>query len=192
MDGNGPAAKAKLRNGDVILRFNNQDVKEMRNLPRIVAETEINKDVPVEVWRDGKSQTLHVMVGELPDEQQAAATPEKPAPAPAKSVELAGLGLHLSPITAESREKFQLSAEQKGVLITDVDDGTPAGDKGLKPGDVIVEVQQKEVGTPAEVQERVEELRKTGRNSVLMLVQSGDGLRWVPLSVKADDKRKPG
>jgi serine protease Do len=99
--------------------------------------------------------------------------------------------VQLSPITPEARDKFQLSQDQKGVVITDVTQGTPAADRGLKAGDVIVEVQQEEVSTPADVKDRVEKVRKAGRSSVLMLVQSSDGLRWVPLSV-GDDKRKPG
>jgi serine protease Do len=193
VEGNGPAEKAKIRNGDIILKFNNQDVKEMRNLPRIVAETDINKDVPVTVWRDGKEVSLDVQVGELPEDQQAAAAADKPAdkPAPTATVELSGIGVQLSPITPEARDKFQLSQDQKGVVITDVTQGTPAADRGLKAGDVIVEVQQEEVSTPADVKDRVEKVRKAGRSSVLMLVQSSDGLRWVPLSV-GDDKRKPG
>jgi serine protease Do len=195
VESDGPAEKGKIQNGDIILKFNNQDVKEMRNLPRIVAETDINKDVPVSVWRDGKAVALSVKVGELPEEQQqqlAAATPDKPVTAPSKTVELSGIGLHLSAITPETREKFQIGADQKGVVITDVGQGTPAADRGLKPGDVIVEVQQEEVGSPADVQERVEKARKSGRASVLMLVQSSEGLRWVPLSVKPDTKRAPG
>jgi len=190
VEANGPAEKAKIRNGDIILKFNDQDVKEMKNLPRVVAETDINKSVPVTVWRDGKAVVLDVTVGELPDDQQAAATPEA-KPEPSKAVELSALGLTLAPITADARDKFQLAQDQKGVLITDVGQGTPAADRGLKAGDVIVEVQQEEVASPADVQERVEKVKKAGRSSVLMLVQSGDGLRWVPLAVTGD-KRAPG
>ena len=191
VEANGPAEKAKIHNGDVILKFNDQDVKEMKTLPRVVAETDINKDVPVTVWRDGKELTLQVKVGELPEEQQAstATTPEKPAPQ--KTLQLSALGLTLSEITPDARDKFQIAQDQKGVLITDVGQGTPAADRGLKAGDVIVEVQQEEVDKPADVQERVEKVKKAGRGSVLMLVQSGDGLRWVPLSV-VGDARKPG
>ena len=188
----GPAEKGKLRNGDIILKFNGQDVKEMKTLPRMVAETDIAKEVPVEVWRDGKGLTLKIKIGELPDEQTASTAPEKPAAPVGKPLELAGLGLSLSAITPDAREKYSLGADQKGVLIAGVADGTPAADRGLKPGDVIVEVQQQEVATPTEVQDRVEKLRKSGKGSVLMLVQSGDGLRWVPLSLKTDEKRKPG
>jgi serine protease Do len=190
VEGDGPAEKAKIKNGDIILKFNDQEVKEMKTLPRIVAETDINKTVPVTLWRDGKETVVNVTVGELPDEQQAStATPDKPDTT--KTLELAGLGLTLAPITSEGRDKFQIAPDQKGVLITDVGQGTPAADRGLKPGDVIVEVQQEEVGTPAEVQDRVEKVKKSGKSSVLMLVQSGDGLRWVPLSVTGD-KRAPG
>jgi len=186
----GPADKAKIQNGDIILKFNDQDVKEMRNLPRIVAETDIGKQVPIVVWRDGKQVTMNVTVGELPDDQKvASAAPDKPAPA--QPMELSGLGLKLAPITPDSRDKYQLGQDQKGVVITEVVPGTPAADKGLKAGDVIVEVQQEAVNSPADVQDRIERVRKSNRKSVLMLVQSSDGLHWVPLSLAANP-RQPG
>jgi serine protease Do len=174
----------------VVLRFDGQDVKDMRSLPRIVADTEIGKQVPVVIWRDGKEVTLLAKVGELPDDQRVASAPTD-RPAPTQPLELSGLGLRLSPITPEARERFQLSADQKGVLITGVLQGTPAADKGLKPGDVIVEVQQEEVTTPNDVQDRVEKVRRANRRSVLMLVQTSDGLQWVPLSLSPGD-RAPG
>jgi serine protease Do len=187
----GPAAKALIQNGDVILKFNDQDVKEMKVLPRIVAETDINKEVPVELWRDGKMQTVTVKVGELPDDQAAAAAADDKA-AVGKPLQLAGIGLQLSPITPETRQKYSLSQDQKGVVITDVSGGSTASDKGLKAGDVIVEVSQEDVTTPADVKSRVDQARKDGKGNVLMLVQSQDGLRWVPLSLKPDSKRQPG
>jgi len=187
----GPAATAKLRGGDIILKFDGQDVKEMRTLPRIVAETAIGRNVPVTIWRDGREVTLSAKVGELPDDQKvASAAPDKPAPPAA--TELSDLGLKLAPITPDARDRFQLGQDQKGVLITDVASGSPASDRGLKPGDVIVEVQQQEVNTPAEVVDRVARVRKTDRRSVLMLIQGQDGPRWVPLSLTPDNKRQPG
>ena len=194
ISGDGPAAKAQLRGGDIILRFNNQDVKEMRTLPRIVADTEIGKQVPVTVWRDGHAMPLTAVVGELPEdpkEQLASASPDRPAFTPSVT-ELSGLGMKVGPLTADSRGKYQLGADQKGVVITDVTSGTPAADRGLKPGDVIVEVQQEAVSTPDDVLRRIDNVRKANRQSVLMLVQNSDGLRWVPLSLKADNTRKPG
>ena len=188
----GPADKAQIRNGDIILSFNGQDVKEMRSLPLIVAQTEIGKTVPLVVWRDGKQVTLQAVVGELPDDQKVASADVPAKPEPAKPLELSGLGLQLAPITQDARDKFQIAADQKGVLVAGVTSGTPASDRGLKPGDVIVEVQQEQVSTPADVQDRIEKVRKSNRKSVLILVQSGDGLHWIPLSLAPDPDRKPG
>jgi serine protease Do len=189
----GPADKAKIHNGDIILKFNGQEVKEMRSLPRIVAETPIGQQVPVTLWRDGKEEVVHTTVGELPDDQtQVAAaspsTPDKPTNTP---TEISGLGLQLAPITQDARDKYQIGADQKGVVITDVAPNGPASERGLKPGDVIVEVQQEEVTTPEDVQSRVETVRKQNRRSVLMLIQGQDGLRWVPLSLGGAG-RQPG
>ena len=191
----GPANKAKIRPGDVILKFNNQDVKEMRNLPRIVAETPIGKDVPVTVWRDGKEVTLPVMIGELPDDPSKTAADQSKPSDEARPVELAGTGLKIAPIDATARDKYQLDDDQKGVVITDVAADSSAASRGLKPGDVIVEVQQETVNSPADVQKRLDALRKQkNRKSVLLLIQSKDTRHWVPLPLTAegDSKRQPG
>src|SRR4051794_15787067 len=141
----GPADKAKIKNGDIILKFNGQDVKEMRTLPRIVAETEIGKQVPVVLWRDGKEVTVQAAVGELPDDVQQASTGSgggnttKP---PSRTAMISGLGARLSPITDELRDQYKLSQDQKGVVVTEVQSDGNAAARGLKPGDVIVEVQQ--------------------------------------------------
>jgi serine protease Do len=189
----GPADAAKIRNGDIILKFNNQDVKEMRNLPRIVADSEVGQKVPVLLWRDGKEVTVQATLAEKPDDQTqvASATPDAKPEAP-KPTEIAGLGLKLAPIAQDTKDKFSLNPDQKGVVITDVTPDSPAAERGLKPGDVIVEVQQEPVGSPADVQSRVDSVRKQSRKSVLMLIQSQDGLRWVPLSLGGDKDKQPG
>ncbi len=192
----GPADNAHIHNGDVILKFNHQDVKEMRNLPRLVAETPIGETVPVEVWRGGKEQTLRATVAEMPDDtvQVAAKVPAKTPPAESPS-SLAGFGMHVSPITKETRDKYQLNADQKGVVITEVTSDSPAAQHGLKAGDVIVQVLQDQVNTPAELRDRVDRIRRQNRKSVLMLVQNQDGLHWVPLPLDANSpssQRKPG
>ena len=192
-DEKGPAAAAKLQGGDVILKFNGADVKEMRTLPRLVAETEIGKLVPVVVWRDGKEISLQVTVGELPDDVKPALASAKPDAKPASTTtKLAGMGLTIGPITDDLRDKFQIAADQKGVIVTEVAPDSAAGDKGLKPGDVIVEVQQEEVKTPADVTERIERYRKANRRTVLLLVQTGDGLHWVPLPLAAAPSKGQG
>jgi serine protease Do len=189
----GPADKAKIHRGDIITKFNGQAVKEMRNLPKIVAETAIGQTVPVTIWRDGKEQTLSANVAELPpDNQQVASAAGSDKPRAAAPTDISGLGMKVAPITPDTRDKYQIGQDQKGVVVTDVTAGSAAADKGLKPGDVIVEVQQEEVNTPDDVNSRVDRVRKANRASVLMLVQTADGLRWVPLSLKSNGDREPG
>jgi serine protease Do len=185
----GPAAKSGIRNGDVILRFNGQDVREMRTLPRIVGETPVGRQVPVVVWRDGKEQTIQVTLGELPnDPQQAAATP---GPA-ARPTELAGLGLQVQGITPELRERFRLKPEQRGVVVVEVAPGSPAAEREIRAGDVIVEVQQERVNTPQELSNRLDQLRRQNRPSALLLIESQQGQRFVPLRLRGGERGSPG
>ena len=177
-----PAEEAGIEVGDVILRFDGQEVKEMRELPRIVAATEVGKTVRVVVFRKGKTQTLKVKVGLLEEEEEA----EEPGAAGAGGAEggvvaLDELGLALAPLTEEVRERLGLEAEVAGVLVADVDPRGPAADKGIEEGDIIVEVGQEPVTTPEEVEEKVAAARAAGRRSVLLLIQSGPDLRFVPL-----------
>jgi serine protease Do len=181
----GPAAKAGLKPGDVVLSFNGEPVKEMRNLPRIVAETEIGKEVPVVIWRNGAEQTIQVTVAEMPDDvKQASAEDTTPAaPAAPKSTALAGLGVQIAPISPSTRSRYQIAPDQKGVVITGVKNDSVAAQRGLQPGNVIMEVQQEPVGTTSDVEQKLSRARAAHRKSVLLLVQTQDGMRFVPLPV---------
>ena len=181
----GPADRAHIQNGDIILSFNGQPLKEMKTLPRVVAETPIDKQVPVDVFRAGKHITLQVTVAEMPEDAKPAVadsdTPRKPAQA--GTVEFSSFGMKLSPLTDATRQKYKIDAQQKGIIITEISpDGTAAG-YGLKAGDVVVEVAQTPVSTPAEMKKKLDEARTGSRKSVLLLVQGTDGIRYVPLPV---------
>ncbi len=176
----GPAEKAGVKAGDVILSFDGKPVKDMHALPLIVAETTIGASVPVEVWRHGKTDTLKATVAELQPETKAAATTPAPNAAPPETA-IASLGLSLAPLSAKVRDQYHLGADQKGVVVTAVSPGGPAAARGLKPGDVVLEVQQQEVSSPADVVERLDAVRREGRPSVLMLIQRGSVMNWVPL-----------
>ena len=179
----GPAEVAKIKAGDVILAFDGKEISLMRNLPRVVAETEIGRTVEVEVWRLGRSKVLEVVVGELQEDDQVAAVPAR-IPEEARVGMVDELGLSLSTITPELRTEFNLGDEAAGVLVTEVIGGGPASEQGIHPGDIIVEVSQAEVASPAQVQDKVIEARDAGRRSVLLLVQPRDGdLRFVALRV---------
>ena len=184
----GPAAKAKIEAGDVILSFDGKPIPDMRALPRVVADTPIGKAVPIEVWRKGKKQNLQVEVGELKEEEIAAAaagsSPKSSGPSGA-TTDIEALGLTLSRMTPELRQRFELKGDAKGVVITDVKaDGVAAG-KDLRAGDLILEVAQAEVSTPEQVRDKVKEAQNQKRKSVLLLVQRGADSRFVALPLKS-------
>jgi serine protease Do len=174
IDDKGPAKPAGIEPGDVIVKFDGQDVKEMRDLPKIVAETPVGKDVEVTIIRKGKEETKTVKLGRLEDEKQAALTPKKDSP-DEKPVVKQALGLDLANLTADLRKKHNIKDKVKGVLITAVEPNSPAAEKRLMPGMVIAEVQQQPVSTAAELQQRIEKLKKDGKKAVVLLVVSPDG-----------------
>jgi serine protease Do len=185
----GPAAKAKIEPGDVILSFDGKPIPDMRQLPRVVADTPIGKTVPVEVWRKGKTQTLQVEVGELKEEEIAAAaagsSPKGGSGPSGATTDIEALGLTLSRITPELRQRFELKPDAKGVVITDVKADGVAAAKDLRPGDLILEVAQTEVSTPEQVRDKVKEVEGQKRKSVLLLVQRGADSRFVALPLKS-------
>lgn len=180
-----PAAEAGIEAGDVILKFGGQEVLEMRGLPKIVAQTAIGETVDVEIMRGTEKKTLQVKVGRLPEQASAAAT-EESAVAPPKEEEKTTslLGLSIAPINDELRSRYGIEPNVTGVVVTQVDPTSPAAEKSVKEGDVIVEVTRKEVASPEEVEAQVDEVRKSGRKSVLLLIDDGKGeLRFVAIPV---------
>ncbi|MDE1903521.1 MAG: Do family serine endopeptidase, partial [Alphaproteobacteria bacterium] len=179
----GPAQKAGIQPGDVVLTFDGKSVVDMRHLPRIVAETPIDKTVKVTVWRKHKELTLDVKVGELKDNvaQASATTNKSPPPPPGTAVK--SLGLSVADMTPELRERYQLANDSAGVVVTDIDKNGPAAEKGMRAGDVITEVAQESVKTPADVVKKVDAATKAGRKSLLLLVDRQGDLRFYALKL---------
>jgi serine protease Do len=176
IDDKGPAKPAGIEPGDVVVKFDGKDIKEMRDLPKIVADTPVGKDVEVVIIRKGKEEKKTVKLGRLEDEKkQAALDPKKDSTPDAKPVVKKALGLDLANLTDDLRKKHNIKEKVKGVLITGVDPNSPASEKRLAPGMVIAEVQQQPVTNAAELQQRIEKLKKDGKKAAVLLVVTPDG-----------------
>ena len=184
IDPNGPAKAAGLETGDVVVKFDGKDIKEPKDLSRIVADTAVGKEVEVVVIRKGAEETRKVTLGRLEDDktQQAALKKDEPAEKP---VTQKALGLDLATLSKDLRTRYKIKDSVKGVLVTGVDATSDAAEKRLSAGDVIVEVAQEAVANAADIKKRVDQLKKDGKKSVLLLVSNADGeLRFVALSVQ--------
>jgi serine protease Do len=186
----GPAQTSGIEVGDVVLEFNGRPVKEMRRLPAIVAETEINIEVPVVVWRDGKRVKLKVTVGEMADEDSdsPAGTPEKaPKPTDDGLTPIKPLGLTITPLTDDLREQFGLPDDVNGLVVMEIKTGGPAAEQNIQPGDVIAQVGRVSVTKAAEVMEQIKIAEDAGHKSVLLLIKNATSMHFVSVSIEGKD-----
>ncbi|MBL8710628.1 MAG: DegQ family serine endoprotease [Rhodospirillaceae bacterium] len=183
----GPADKAGIRQGDVILEFDGREVPDMRALPRLVADTQFGKKVPVSIWRQGAKTTVTVELGELDEKAEAAAQVTQPEDgddaSKGKSDSIALLGLDVGAITDELRRQFDLPPDAEGVVILNVDANGPAAEKDLRPGDIIAEVDQKAVSSPADVRDRVKSAQDNGYRLVTLLINRQGDFQWVAVKL---------
>jgi serine protease Do len=183
----GPAAKAGIKRNDIILKFAGQDFMDLRRFPRLVANARVGSTVDVVVWRQGKEQTVKLRIGEQdqPEKQNASVQgggPKKPGEPDRPVIStIEQLGLTLQKPTDQLREKYGLSDNVKGVVITKVAPNSPASDKQLQAGDVILEVDQKPVTTPQEVSDIVGKLQGQKKRSVLLFVERQGDPRFAAL-----------
>jgi len=185
IDDKGPAKPAGIEPGDVIVKFDGKDIKEMKHLPRIVADTPVGKDVSVVVVRKGKEENKTVKLGRLEDAEKQQVAAKSNGKDEEKSVVKKTLGLDLANLSDELRKRYKIKDSVKGVVITAVESGSVAADKRLNAGDVIVEVAQEAVTDAAAVQKRIEALKKEGKKSALFLVANAEGeLRFVAIALQ--------
>ena len=185
VDDKGPAKPAGIEPGDVIVKFDGHDIKEMRDLPRVVADTPVGKDVQVTVVRKGKEETKTVRLGRLEDGEKKPALAKNEGTPDEKSVVKKTLGLDLSNLTEDLRKRYKIKDTVKGVVITAVEGGSAAADKRLSAGDVVVEVAQEPVSNAADVQKKIDQLKKDGRKSALLLIANAEGeVRFVALALQ--------
>ena len=183
----GPAEKAGVEPGDVVSEFNGKQINEMKDLPRSVADTEIGKKVPIKIIRKGKEMEFTAEVGRLEDGEKVVAQQDSKSgatPAPAITTVL---GMTVSSMTDELRQKYSIDNEIKGAVVTEVTPESAAADKRLEPGDVITEAGEKAVTGAADISASIDEAEKAGKNSVLLLVSKGGKqaeMRFIALKLK--------
>jgi serine protease Do len=191
----GPAEEAGIKAGDIILAFNNKPVREMRNLPRLVAESEIGSSVPVVVWRDGKRVNVSVTLGELEKAEESGILADNNAPdqnsqSPESGTMIDRLGLTVTPLTDALREEYGISANLDGLLITEIDINSDAAKKGITEGDVITDINQKSVGSVDALTKEIETSKASGRDAVLLLINSRGSIQFVAVKITKDDKEE--
>ncbi|HSZ74062.1 MAG TPA: DegQ family serine endoprotease [Rhizomicrobium sp.] len=176
----GPAAKAGFQPGDVVVAVNGKSVEDSRDLTRRVASLSAGTSASFNIVRNGSPKTLTANIAPREDKKVASLQPNSPNAAPASAK---AMGLALAPLTAETRHAYNVGRDVDGVVITKVDPNSDAADKGLLPGDVLMSIGNQPVHTPQDVQSRVANAHAQGRKSVLLLVGTTNGPRFVAVDI---------
>ena len=186
----GPAEKAGLLSGDVVIKFDGRNVRVMRDLPRMVADTPVGKEVEVTVFRDGKEVELKVNLGRLEEDENVTSaddgkTDEKPKEAKPEDGVVLQLGMSFEQLDDGLREKLKIAKTVEGVVISAVQSGSQAEEKGVAVGDVVRELSQSEIKKPEDVKARLAALKEADRRAALFLLENKAGeLRLVAVRLE--------
>ena len=169
----GPAEKAGIQRGDVIIEFNGKKIKKMKELPATVANTPVGKDVKVKVIRESAEKVITVKIGKLPEEKEASADIVKETNNK--------LGMRVQDITPELAKQFGFE-KAEGVIVAEVERGSPAFDAGIRRGDVILEIDK----TPVKKIDDYEKLigKKKKGDTLLLLVKRGESTTFFTIKVE--------
>jgi len=178
---NGPAYKAGIKSGDIILEFNNIKIKTMNELPKVVANTPVGEKVEVIIWRNGKLLTLKVVLGELEKAEKAELLPNNKKNS--KEKVFPKVGFSIKQLDEKSKKKYKIKQFDNGVVVTEVKDNTKAFNGGLREGMIILRVGQTEVSNVDVISNAISTARKQKRNALLMLVNYNDSNRFVAIEV---------
>ncbi|MFA6280195.1 MAG: DegQ family serine endoprotease [Bdellovibrionales bacterium] len=184
----GPAAKAKIEVGDIIVTYDSKLVSEMHRLPRYVADTEIGKTVPLTVIRKGKEISLEIKIAKLnaeDEDKEETLLTGAPATTP-QADKVESLGIDVAPVTEALRKRFKIGKDVGGVVIVKAASSSVAADSGLQVGDVISEAAQKEIKTAKELSAIAGEAKEAGKPILLLVDRQGD-LRFI--AIKFEKKK---
>ena len=182
----GPAVLSGIESSDVILTFDGKPIDKMNELPRVVAETQIDKTVNVVIWRKGSQKNVKLTVTELREGNEAKQASLTPPPATKELVKrtaLADLGITVVEVSDAVRERYAIPESVRGLVVVEVDSSSDAALKGLKPGDVIDEIQQAYTSTVSEADAAIKKAKETSKNVVLVRITSNGNIRLVPIKM---------
>ncbi|MGC6537665.1 MAG: DegQ family serine endoprotease [Candidatus Puniceispirillaceae bacterium] len=182
----GPAEQSGIEAGDVIISFDGKEIERMRDLPRIVAETDVDKEVKVILMRNGKEMMLDVRLGELEQAENGGLLSGEPTKQDSKS--FGDLGFSVEQLTADLASEYGLEENTEAVIVTEVIAGSPAAEKGLQAGDVIARFGQNRITSIEELSKGIDDAREAGRSGILMLVQRDGQNRFVQISFLKKDE----
>jgi serine protease Do len=165
-----PAVTAGIQAGDIITQVNGNPVRDARELARTIGSMPPNTSVRLTILRNGSEQTITLTLGELPNQQQARATPNNNRREQSRGTTVPRLGLTLAPAEGQGGD---------GVVVANVEPDSIAAEHGFRAGDTILEVGGRRVTTPAEVRDAFSDAQKANRRTVLVRVKTGDGVRFV-------------
>jgi serine protease Do len=182
----GPVDNGVIQPGDVIVTFDGKPVNEMRDLPRVVADSPVGKAVDVVIIRKGVEQTVQVTLGRLEDGEKLTEEASAPAGEEDKAVSTASvLGMTIAELNDETRTQFGISPDVSGVVVTEVTPNSIAAERGVVAGEVITEIAQESVSSPKDAMDRIAALKEQGRkNALLMLASKSGELRFVTIRME--------
>ncbi len=188
-----PADKAGIKAGDIITNFDGKDIAEMRFLPRMVAETKIGKTSSVTYWRNSASKTVQIAIGELDEHEDDVDTNDKDKNKKSKNKSSESetvMGMQVSPLTAKLRTELNLPDTQAGVAVVDVNNSSEAAKRGVRPGDVLVDVNNVPLKTADDLKKAFEAARKAGRKYALVRVARDKDTAFVTLPTAEEKKEE--
>jgi len=180
----GPGAKAGLKQGDVVLSFNGTEIKQMRDLPRLVAATVPGAKSTITVWRRGETIDLAVTVGDMPENPQVAMTNRDPSGEETRQAQ--ALGLQLATLNNDLRRELHVGRDVKGAVVTGVNNGGTAGNLGFERGDIIVSINQQPVQNAGDAAEMLKKAANSPQKSALLLLNRHGTTRYVGVDLSGN------
>ena len=168
-----PAEKAGIKAGDVIIEYNGKEVSQMSMLPAMVAQTPVDEKARVVLVRDGKKETINVVIGKMAEEQALFDSSE--------DANILDLGLTVQELSPELADSLGIE-DVSGLIVTNVDSGSAAAETGIKRGDIIQEINRQQVGSIAEYKKILQQAKN--KKSILLLVKRDQHTRFVVIELK--------